>query len=85
MKLGLKWWTYIHFGREFVIRELEISRQKDGHSCGIHAWKAIGAFFELENHSLPDPKHMFEERLHALIRTAQHHNNQVLTFLTHSQ
>ena len=82
LKSALKWWMFTHFGKEFFIRNLPISSQKDGYSCGLHAWHALSAFLLKRPSALAKPEAMFFERLKVMLQTIDQHHDKV-SYLCH--
>ncbi|THU86592.1 cysteine proteinase, partial [Dendrothele bispora CBS 962.96] len=74
---ALRWWTHLHTGRDFVFEELPITRQTDGHSCGLMACNAIEAWVLHKPAIYIDPDCALEERLRMFVRIVQRHFEEV--------
>lgn len=73
----LIWWIHHHTGRTFTTSYLPITRQQDGHSCGILAWNALVVhLFPMEN-PLADVRAVADERLKAFLQISHRHNEKV--------
>ena len=66
----LTWWTHQHTGRHFMTSYLPITRQRDGHSCGILAWNALAVHILPTTYSLMDTKAVAAERLRMFLQIA---------------
>ncbi|THU95684.1 hypothetical protein K435DRAFT_665916 [Dendrothele bispora CBS 962.96] len=77
LKLALQWWTYQHFGTEFIVRDMPVARQLDSHSCGILAWRALEAFLLDEVCCLDEGEKAEDARLKAFLRVVERHDRQV--------
>ncbi|KJA29085.1 hypothetical protein HYPSUDRAFT_127910 [Hypholoma sublateritium FD-334 SS-4] len=69
----LTWWTNFHTGRHFNMWYLPITRQQDGHSCGILAWNAIAACVLPAKYSLIDPSGATNERMRVFLQIVEEH------------
>ena len=63
IKNALTWWIHHHTSRHFTSSYLPITRQRDGHSCGILAWIALATFLFPKTYSLMDAGAVADERL----------------------
>jgi hypothetical protein len=78
---ALKWWMHLHTGHIFTVKDLPISRQKDGYSCELLAWNALMVYFlRSKNYTLMDPKNVDDERLKVLLRIIERHQDQVRAY-----
>jgi len=75
---ALNWWIGQHMGTQFTTSYLPITRQRDGHSCGILAWKALAAYLFPARYSLADGGAVGDERLKMLLRVLDRHNEKVM-------
>ena len=73
----LTWWTHQHTGRHFTTSYLPITRQRDGHSCGILAWNSLAVHIFPTTYSLIDLKAVAAERLRMFLQIANRHNEKV--------
>ena len=67
MEKNLKWWTKFHSGKDFTVKKLTITIQKDFFSCCLLAWNAICVFVFPETTHLIPAGRVVEERLKMLI------------------
>ena len=75
---ALNWWISQHMGTQFTTSYLPITRQRDGHSCGILVWKALAAYLFPARYSLADGGAVGDERLKMLLRVLDRHNEKVM-------
>jgi hypothetical protein len=73
MEESLKWWTTFHSGKNFTIKKLTITIQKDFFSCGLLAWNALCVFFFQETAHLIPAERVAEGRLKILVRILYQH------------
>lgn len=73
----LTWWINHHTGWHFTTSYLPITRQRDGHSCGVLAWNALAVHLFPETYSLPDAKAVGDERLKMFLQICNRHNEKV--------
>ncbi|KDR65394.1 hypothetical protein GALMADRAFT_26651, partial [Galerina marginata CBS 339.88] len=71
---ALTWWIGQHTGKRFTTAFLPITRQRDGHSCGILAWMALAVYLFPEKYSLVDASAVADERLKMFLRVSERHN-----------
>jgi len=83
LEAALTWWTNYHTGNWFPTKTLPITRQRDGHSCGILAWNAIASFLQPETYPLMDSDVgiMADERLRMFLKIVDQHNERVSHYL----
>ena len=79
---ALIWWTHHHTGRHFMVANLPITRQRDGHSCGILAWNAIATYLFPKEYQLVDARRVADERLRMFLHIFDHHNDKVRTVVS---
>ena len=73
----LGWWIAYHTGgSKFPVTSLDISIQRDSHSCGMFAWDALR--YELSNHSTErlHPTRASVDCLQMFLRLVRHYHNQ---------
>jgi hypothetical protein len=75
----LDWWIHLHTKSQFDHRNLPITLQQDGYSCGILAWLALVTFLLRGKYSLVDASQVAEERLKVLIRVVEKHREKIVT------
>jgi hypothetical protein len=69
----LDWWIHLHTNGQFDHRNLPITLQQDGYSCGILAWLALVTFLLRGKYLLVDASQVAEERLKVLVRVVEKH------------
>lgn len=74
---ALTWWIHQHTGKHFTKGYLPITRQRDGHSCGILAWTALAHYLFPGTYSLVDAGIVANERLRMFLRVSERHNEKV--------
>jgi hypothetical protein len=72
----LDWWTFHHTGWKFAYRNMKISTQTDGFSCGLLGSNALAHFYLPETHPLIDVATVDTERVHILLKVGQRHLDQ---------
>jgi hypothetical protein len=72
----INWWTFHHTGREFAYRQMKVSAQKDGFSCGLLGINGLGHFYMPERYPLIDVARVDVERVRVLLRVVQRHLDQ---------
>lgn len=75
---ALTWWIGQHTGTQFTTSYLPITRQQDGHSCGILAWNALAAYLLPAKYLLADARVVADERLKMFLRVSDRHNEKVM-------
>jgi hypothetical protein len=74
---ALTWWIHHHTRKHFTKGYLPITRQQDGHSCGILAWAALARFLFPGTYLLVDAGLLANERLRMFLRVLDCHNEKV--------
>lgn len=74
---ALEWWTWVHTGVNFAIKNMPVTIQDDGWSCGLLAWNALDHFIFGRLHPLIDASAVADERLRVLLRIIARHHDQV--------
>jgi Ulp1 family protease catalytic subunit len=85
MEKILKWWTKFHSSKDFTVKKLTITIQKDFFSCCLLAWNALCVFFFQKTSHLIPAERVAEERLKMLLRILHHHqagNKVRITYLS---
>ena len=72
----LDWWTFHHTGCKFAYRNMKISTQTDGFSCGLLGSNALAHFYLPETHPLIDVATVDTERVRILLKVGQRHLDQ---------
>ncbi|VDC01763.1 unnamed protein product [Peniophora sp. CBMAI 1063] len=72
---ALVWWTAQHSDTSFEIAALETVRQRDGHSCGLLAFNAVGHWClpSSPRYQLMDAQNMYKARLQVLGQILNRH------------
>ena len=73
MEKNIKWWTKFHSGKDFTVKKLTITIQKDFFSCCLLVWNAICVFVFPETTHLIPAKRVAEERLKMLVQILYQH------------
>jgi hypothetical protein len=74
---ALTWWIHHHTGKHFTKGYLPITRQRDGHSCGILAWTALAQYLFPGTYSRVDAGLLANERLRMFLWVSDRHNEKV--------
>jgi hypothetical protein len=73
MEKNLKWWTKFHSGKDFTVKKLIITIQKDSFLCCLLAWNALCVFiFPKTAHFIPAER-VAEGRLKMLLQIIYQH------------
>jgi hypothetical protein len=72
----LNWWTFHHTGCQFTYRNMKISTQTDGFSCGLLGTNALAHFYLPKGHTLVNAATVDTERVRILLRVVQRHLDQ---------
>lgn len=70
---NLKWWTKFHSSKDFTIKKLTITIQKDFFSCCLLAWNALCVFLLPKTSHLIPAEGVAEARLKMLVRILHQH------------
>jgi hypothetical protein len=81
----LDWWIHLHTNGQFDHRNLPITLQQDGYSCGILAWLALVTFLLRGKYLLVDASRVAEERLKVLVRVVEKHQGKKVCYILGSQ
>ncbi|KAF8229607.1 hypothetical protein L208DRAFT_1017948, partial [Tricholoma matsutake] len=74
----LEWWMHHHTGFTFEVKDLLVSHQTDGYSCGLLAWNALVIYFLGEKgYLLIKPEDVDNKRLMVMLHIIERHNDQV--------
>lgn len=73
----LRWWTEVHTGSPFSVQSLSITRQPDGHSCGLMSWNAIAHYLLPDCYPLLNHLDLDAARLHILHEVIRRHQDEV--------
>jgi hypothetical protein len=72
---AILWWIHIHTGHCFDIKDLPITRQRDGYLCGLLAWNMLVVFFLETKYSLMDPNDVDDKQLRVLLCVVHIHED----------